>query len=612
MTNSDTPQSANLMAVSRLLLSFVATALFPMTFGLDTLSVNNSILVLAVWLGINGIMQWGALPWDRRLYSISWVLGLMYALMQVCGARLLAHETLIGSGWMWLAVPVYTLVFGAFIRALYHGLEKKAVWQLTSVTEGIGSASEKTGCRGLLQTWGVILLCWIPVWLAAYPGFFCYDQDGIYASWLAHSYPAKHAPILQMMEGAFIAASFRLTGTANPGIALYVFLQMTVISGVLAWSVQLALPGAEKRLLRMILTAYYALLPVISIFSICTTKDVPFAMLTVTVVLMLWQLLRDPQRFLSDRMKLILFFFCSTLMLLCRRNAIYALIVSAAVLIPVCHKGYRLKFTALLISVICCNLLVVSVIYPRLGVRKSSDVDAYSIPIQQLTRAWLERPDAFDPSDRELLSELTGEELRKLQNYVPVVANPVKMVYQDALSARRADFLRLWARIGWRVPMVYLDAMLMQSLYGWYPPSIIDGKIRVENEKYSTSETSWFLCTVEEPGELQSKLPWLYDRLWTISRMISFQRIPVISLFFSVGWMFWLLLFTMGYLLYRRSPFRLASLMFPLMLCGTYFLGPIVQVRYYLPLFYLMAYMVSCLFEREAITTCHMDPAVVK
>ena len=244
------------------------------------------------------------------------------------------------------------------------------------------------------------------------------------------------------------------------------------------------------------------------------------------------------------------------------------------------------------------NLMIINLIYPLCGVVSSDGKDKYNIPIQQLARAYNDHPESFSVSDKELL--FTAIQEGDLYKYCPVCADPVKArVDIQAVYGAMGRFIKLWIDIGKREPMEYLDAFLMTDYYGWYPGGIIDGYNRIGKAKYdyAITETSYFAMEVEEPGVLSSKWPELYDKYYRLSRYITFQRLPVISQLFSVGAMFWLLLYVMCWLLVERRVERYAPLIYALMICVAAFFGPMILVRYQLILFYLTVYFVASLSD---------------
>lgn len=78
-----------------------------------------------------------------------------------------------------------------------------------------------------------------------------------------------------------------------------------------------------------------------------------------------------------------------------------------------------------------------------------------------------------------------------------------------------------------------MDSFLENTLGFWYPDTILDGYIRKVPSLYPT-KTSYFAAMCEPPGEQDSKIPWLRDAYFAIARDTSMQKIPLLSMLFSV------------------------------------------------------------------------------
>ena len=87
-------------------------------------------------------------------------------------------------------------------------------------------------------------------------------------------------------------------------------------------------------------------------------------------------------------------------------------------------------------------------------------------------------------------------------------------------------------------------------------------------------------------GERDSKLPHLLDFYHKIASGYYYQQFPVTRLFFSIGAMFWVALFTFSFAIYQRNKPLITALLMILLCCATALLGPVSLVRYYLILFY--------------------------
>lgn len=119
----------------------------------------------------------------------------------------------------------------------------------------------------------------------------------------------------------------------------------------------------------------------------------------------------------------------------------------------------------------------------------------------------------------------------------------------------------------------------------WYPDTIIDGYNRKVPDYYS-EETSYFAAVCEPPGEQDSKIPWLRDIYYSISRTTVIQKIPVISMMFSIGAMAWVLFISIGYNIYKKRKEIVVVLSLMLLIYLTMLLGPMALVRYLLILFF--------------------------
>ena len=58
---------------------------------------------------------------------------------------------------------------------------------------------------------------------------------------------------------------------------------------------------------------------------------------------------------------------------------------------------------------------------------------------------------------------------------------------------------------------------------------------------------------------------------------------PVVRLLFNTGFVYWLLLMIVLYELYSGNGVRFMLLLLPVLLWGTYLLGPVMQGRYLYP-----------------------------
>ena len=164
----------------------------------------------------------------------------------------------------------------------------------------------------------------------------------------------------------------------------------------------------------------------------------------------------------------------------------------------------------------------------------------------------------------------------------------------QAYAADRGSFWRLWAKWGMENPFSYVNAWLMTSYGFWYPDTVIDVYRGNTVFTFTYEDSSYFGYEVEEPGTRESKLPWLSELYRKLSLEIFQQRIPVVSMLFSPGFLFWVWAFCLCFWCYQARPEKVLPYL-PIVFCYlTVLLGPTYLVRYVV---YLWAALPALLAE---------------
>ena len=208
-------------------------------------------------------------------------------------------------------------------------------------------------------------------------------------------------------------------------------------------------------------------------------------------------------------------------------------------------------------------------------------LEASSVPIQQLARVYNEEGEAgFTQEELQLIYQAVP--IERLQGYTPTIADSVKnfVYFDDVVMGQKGEYLKLWLKKGIRYPGRYLAAFLDNTYQAWYPGTSIARY--PEEAKSDYLEIEGFDTVEKKP-----KIPWLYEVYYKIAAEYSYQKIPGVRLLFSIGAMFWMVLFTWFYGIWQKNRGITASLLLILCFTLTCFLGPTVLVRYYLNLFYI-------------------------
>ena len=171
--------------------------------------------------------------------------------------------------------------------------------------------------------------------------------------------------------------------------------------------------------------------------------------------------------------------------------------------------------------------------------------------------------------------------------YNPKLSDPVKIHFRNsAYEADKSKYVRLWLRIGLKKPLSYINAWLMNSYGFWYPDTVIDVYSGNTVFTFTYGESSYFGYEVEEPGYRDSKIPWLDEVYRRLALEISQEKIPIYSMLYSPGGIFWCIAFVFSYVLYRRKYHLVIPYLMVLLVWLTVILGPTYLPRYVLIFWY--------------------------
>ena len=525
---------------------------------------------------------------DRRLAWVSYPCGFLFACFAVLG-KPISEQHALPTGTMWtlagmfLSVAVFTALFGAAIMLTYR-TALRWLSRPAKISAKESRVSRLTG--NWLFAFFVLLLCWVPVWLAFYPGTFRYDADTQFFSYMDGMLTTHH-PLLHTLLMSWILDLGNTLDSLTLGVALYDGLQLALTAAILAYAcVWLRRRGAPTAL-RVAVLALFALLPLYPLWAFSATKDVLFGGFVLLLCLQMVDLWCDGAVWFRSPVRVGLFALTAVLMMLLRNNGVYAfcLALPFAVLIA---KGRRAR-TALLFAVcVALYLGANQLLMTACDAEGGSTVEMLSIPLQQTMRAATRGTVSDD--DREMLSELFWEyEGDWADLYTPLCADNVKWnLDEDVLSADPGGYLALWARVGRQNPRLYLEAFLEQNLPYFYPGAKMEYNIVL-------GQLPMDLYTLEEHSLLPGLKPFYqaYDKTLTVFGLQGTQLLSDNAV------MVWLTLLLLGFALYRKQRGTVIAALFLLAIWCTCLMGPIAVMRYLLGFFYTTPVLLAAAFARS-------------
>lgn len=519
-----------------------------------------------------------------------------FVLACTLGSRLEADGYLLLTDWrLWLSLPFLTLFFAALLERLYGLLEERMAGDGVKAAGGAEAAggavvrnagflsrweSLPVGKRRLLVflffliTWGIVLL-------AVWPGFFVYDAQEEFNQVAQRRFTTHHPLLHVLLLGGIISAGNKLFGSYNAGIACYMIFQMTVLALCFTWVVDFLRKKGAPLWLRVAGTLYFAFFPVIQMYVLCSAKDTLYSAAMLAVILLLVRLAEEREAFFSGKKNVAALAGALCLMALMRHNGLYILIL----LIPaMAALAGRKQWMRAALAGLCALILTLGVsagLKTVFHAEDSENQEMLTVPIQQLARTWTLSPEVFTEEEEEVLFSFLPREA--LERYTPKLSDNVKISFNNAAYAQDSSaFWRLWLSIGGKAPASYLNAWLLTSYGFWYPDAVLDGYQGNTVFTFTYGESSYFGYETELPGQRHSFIPWLDALFEKMSLELFQQRVPVLSMLFSPGFLFWVYAAGIVFLL-RCGRFRQAAAFLPAGLNWlTVLLGPTSLVRYVL------------------------------
>ena len=580
------------------------------------LGFSNSFLSVTVFLlAFPQVRRGLRRGWQGAESIVTLLLSFGFVLACVIGSRLEAQGYLLLTDRMlWLSLPFLTVFFAALLERLYGlGQERRAragePGRKAAVrgrggngpepsggrtAEGQPAGAQNGGIRSALSAWErlpvrrrrllvflLFLLVWGIVLLAVWPGFFVYDAQEEFNQVAQRRFTTHHPLLHVLLLGGIVSAGNKLFGSYNAGIACYMLFQMAVLAFVSAWVTDLLRRKGAPLWLRAGGTLYFAFFPVIQMYVLCSAKDTLYSAAMLAVTALLVQAAQEKEAFFADGKKMGLLALCMALMALMRHNGLYILILLIPVLAALAGKRMRIRAALFGLAALLLSLGASAGLKTVFHAQDSENQEMLTVPIQQLARTWTLSPEAFTREEEEALFSCLPEEA--LLRYAPKLSDSVKIAFDnEAYAADSASFWKLWLNVGKKAPASYLNAWLLTSYGFWYPDAVLDCYEGNTVFTFTYGESSYFGYETELPGQRKSLLPWLDGLFRRMSLELFQQRIPVLSMLFSPGFLFWIYAAGAGFLI-RNRDIRTAAAFLPAGLNWlTVLLGPASLVRYVL------------------------------
>lgn len=516
----------------------------------------------------------------KNIKPVNYIFGFLYALCIVLGFQCEYFGYINVRSLKGYVLFALVFVTAVLFSAVFWNIIRDYTERVSGDTEESPMAL-KQKLSGEIIYFGIIWICNFIVFLGVYPGFFVYDAQYELTQTITREFTNQQPIFHVLLMGGIVQGVHKITGNYNISIGVFILFQMTLISLVFAILIRyLEKLKVLNRLGAVLLSVYFGICPVLVMYSLCSAKDGLFAAALVVIYILFDGMVRDSENFFKSKKKPVLLVLSLLFMMLLRSNGIYALVLFSVLALFIFRGSRNLKKLGLIfaLSILLFGLTNASML-KLTNAAKWGSKEILTVPIQQLARVYAYDNESLSEEEKAVIERYIPYE--NLRCYNPKTSDMVKIGFnEEEFTANKNGFFKIWFSVLKNHPVAYLDALCMTSYGLWYPNATIDGYKGNNVFTFTYGDSSYFGYETEEPGYRRSFIP-VIDRFYRwISLDVAIQRIPVIRYLFSPGFMLWVMLFFVGFLIYAKRYHEALTYALPLIVIVTSFIGPMSLVRY--------------------------------
>ncbi|MBQ4264766.1 MAG: hypothetical protein IJB85_04565 [Clostridia bacterium] len=440
------------------------------------------------------------------------------------------------------------------------------------------------------KAFGGILVCYIPMLLIAFPGSFAYDVPFQLEQVFTGEYSTHHPLLHTLLMGSCVKLGHML-GHINLGAALYTVFQMIALAACFAASCASIARQSGTRAAKWS-AVFFALYPLHMMMAVNATKDVLFSGLFVLTLALMREMLVLEKK---DKRLAAGIVLCGAGMLLLRNNALYAMAVWIVTVLILFRKAALRTAGAALLAVALC-MGAGGMMKTATQAAEGDLCEMLSWPIQQLARARNMHGELLTQEEKQAIDELMPEESWRL--YDPTISDPVKFEFDtERFLSDPGKYAKVYLSVAKKCPKAYFDALLKLTYAFWYPY----GEYGVSGYylQMGVSDQYYEWCDFERISS-QSLLPRVLASLsWRFGAQGAMQ-IPVVGYAFNMGLIIWVMLFFVLREMYLGRWKSFAAALLPVLLWGTFLLGPVMAGRYVYPFVCCLPVLASRARENDA------------
>lgn len=549
--------------------------------------MSYSFIAIMIFIFLSLLINYSLKSYTKKSLAISFFSGIMFSLIEIVGMNIADNYTLptVDISLTFAFLGIVFIVTSALNIVLIRWEEIKKFFNKMNCEKIVKSRWYSNNKVHMLVAFLLILLLWIPCFIASFPGCFAYDSPHQYSQLENNAYGNNQPFISSVILYWVITIGKTLFGSNEGGLAFFITVQMifgaVILSSCCIFMKKLKVPV----LIEFISIIFWGLVPINQMFIVNTTKDVIFSYLTLLILLIIFNILHDKEKFFKSRTTQIILTLSFVFMMFYRNTGIYVFVIFIpALCILLGKKHYKLSIVMILFPIITYKV-VTGPIYEALGVRSSVISEAFSIPNQQIVNAYKVHGDKFTEEEKQwydesvfskrLFTDLDEEGF--VNNYDPRNGDTTKTVYKDIPD----NIFKLYIRLGIKYPKEYIEAFLNNTVPYWYPETFYHSFNRYRVIEYDNQTNILGITMMTKRYNL---IPPLSNYYKSVAENGIYENKPVFSMLCSMGFYFVIYFFMLLISIYKKKYFMLIPMWLMVLIWGVNLIGPVALWRYVYPI----------------------------
>lgn len=509
---------------------------------------------------------------------------------------------------------------------LFESAYKKRREEISNDTQAIKPKNIPSWAHRILL-FVVIMILWIPAFLAFYPGN--YSSDGpIQVTYLLNyghidlHWPAAHTLLLT----GIISLGNEIFGSYNAGLSLFCVVQGCMIAFALSVSADKLVSWGVSRIFVYACLAALVLNPLVQSYVFSTVKDMLFAAFFLLAFVYLVQLAVFSSQDEHSICTTAAFGVYSFLCFLMRKQGLFVILLAVVItIIFVKSNTARKRLSVSLVCAIAASLVFGAAVSQIFTTKPDSVRELLSLPSQQIVRTYMYDYESLDTEQIEEIGvyydleelesgrtsnnyaeEETTEICRYFNDetgcgYQEPVADPAKSALNtEAFSANVGGYFATYVHLAQEHLSCYTDAFLWSCIGYVYPTTM--------SLNVWSGLTAWnqFGLTIDAGGENnqisnynESSLLPSYRDFLVASGTTMYAGCPPLTLAASPSLPFYAMIVSLVLILRKPGTAALAAATsLPWIFFIVLPLAPVMCSRYVLPLFLSIPFLLGLPFVR--------------